>query len=382
MNYECERCGKKFNRKYNLDVHYKRKIKCDNNKINDINCIVNGKLGINDNTIINANISLQNTSNSLRYTSNGLQNTIIDLRNTKNNKKTYQCSNCLKTFSRNNTLQNHIKNNCKGPDTKKTKCDYCSKTFSKPSNLKTHNKGYCKIQNNMNETNNNNNSVTTDELLEELRTLREEIAKLKSQIESPTTTISVDSHDNNNITINNQTNTQNITNNNQNIILVAFGQEKINEVLTHEEKIKIFERGLNSITVLTEHIHFNEKIPQYNNCYISNRRDNMAIYYDGTKWSLTNTDNIVQTLIDNSKCYLEAEYNESKAKYNNAKTRNDKYKILSDKAINQFNRYLDKKDDEELQKRYDNDTKLLMYNNKDLIMKNKKLMEKNLQLKK
>jgi hypothetical protein len=98
----------------------------------------------------------------------------------------------------------------------------------------------------------------------------------------------------------------------------------------------------------------------------------MAILYDGRKWTVTNVDNVVQTLIDNGKYYLESEYNESKEKYDDTLDINDKTKILSDKAITQFNRYLLNKDDELLQKRYDNDVKLIMYNNKDVVIKNKK----------
>ena len=33
MNFACERCGKGFTRKYNLEVHYKKKFKCDNKHV-------------------------------------------------------------------------------------------------------------------------------------------------------------------------------------------------------------------------------------------------------------------------------------------------------------------------------------------------------------
>jgi hypothetical protein len=154
--------------------------------------------------------------------------------------------------------------------------------------------------------------------------------------------------------------------------LVAFGKENFDQVLTQEDKIKIFERGLNSVTVLTEKIHFNKKIPQFNNCYISNRRDNVAICYDGNKWNVNKIDDVVQTLIDNGKDYLENQYNENKEKYDNTDNITDKNKILTDKAITQFNRYLAKKDDRKLLKRYDTDIKLIMYNNKDIITHKKK----------
>jgi hypothetical protein len=33
MFFACERCEKEFTRKYNLEVHYKRKFKCDNKHV-------------------------------------------------------------------------------------------------------------------------------------------------------------------------------------------------------------------------------------------------------------------------------------------------------------------------------------------------------------
>jgi hypothetical protein len=127
--------------------------------------------------------------------------------------------------------------------------------------------------------------------------------------------------------------------------------------------------------VLTKQIHFNDKIPQYNNCYISNRRDNVANVYDGNGWHAIDVTTAVDTLIENGKDYLESEYIESKEKYDVAANNNDKRKILSERAITQFNRYLVKKDDKDLEKRYNKETKLMMYNNRDIIMKNKKCIE-------
>ena len=108
MNYECEKCGKLFNRKYNLEAHYNRKFKCNNNGIRVVNNVVNNEseiLPIGSNT---TNLS-QNTTNLSQNTTNLSQN----------NEKIFQCGKCLKMFSRNNVLQNHIKNNCKGSSTKK-----------------------------------------------------------------------------------------------------------------------------------------------------------------------------------------------------------------------------------------------------------------------
>ena len=99
----------------------------------------------------------------------------------------------------------------------------------------------------------------------------------------------------------------------------------------------------------------------------------MASFYDGNKWLVTKVDDVIQILIDNGKDYLETEYDKSKKKYDVATE--DKHKILTEKAITQFDRYLLKKNHKDLKKRYDSEVKLMMYNNKEIVMKNKKQID-------
>ena len=93
-------------------------------------------------------------------------------------KKNHQCPKCLKIFCRNDVLHNHINKNCKGFSSTKTKCNYCSQNFSNPCNLKRHNK-ICKLKN----ENDNTEQIpyNIDELLEELKIIKEENIKLKRE---------------------------------------------------------------------------------------------------------------------------------------------------------------------------------------------------------
>jgi hypothetical protein len=375
----------------------------ENNLINSKNATLISNITINnspvitDNSIVTINNSPVITDNSIVTINN--PPVITDNSIVTHKKKIHQCPICLKTFCRNYILQAHIKDRCKGPNAKKTQCDYCLHVFHNPTNLKIHSENGCKkkiLNNNINmdlvdnkngeeneeneenedgddsndsddsDANDANENIDVKELLKKLKTLEEENEKLKSQKDP---SITCTNKSNKNITIND---IQGIANNTQNIILVEFGKEKINKVLTHKEKIKIFETGGDSVTELIKQIHFNEKIPQYNNCYISNRRDNIAIVYDGKGWVAMDVAKVVQTLIDNGKCYLETEYNESKKRYDTTENNTDKNKILSEKAITQFSEYLDKKDNKELKKRYNKETKLMMYNNRNVAIKHKK----------
>jgi hypothetical protein len=150
---------------------------------------------VNNDSVPNDIVVNNNGSPITNITNNNVTNITICTRK----KKIRQCPSCSKIFSRNNILQNHIKNSCKGPNAKKTQCDYCSHIFSKPANLKTHIRRGCKIQkgnNNQNmdlvddntnmglvdsESSDDDENINMDELLKELKSLRKENKKLKCQ---------------------------------------------------------------------------------------------------------------------------------------------------------------------------------------------------------
>ena len=82
-------------------------------------------------------------------------------------------------------------------------------------------------------------------------------------------------------------NTTNITNNNNstnngtinNINIVGFGKEDLG-LLTERDKKQILNKGASGILKLIEKIHFNKKLPQYQNIQITNLRNNYAKLYD------------------------------------------------------------------------------------------------------
>jgi hypothetical protein len=458
MEYKCDKCEKTFSRKYNLELHYKKKFKCDNKEVKDECNVLNTEqnkihcynlppsyapplnypfvflpttdlsayppsnltpnygntkyfpLNSTPSNLTPSNLSPVNCGNNVCPSNNLVankdkfellpsnsnikeppKNIIIN----KNKQNKHQCENCLKIYANKYSLQKHMTKNCKGIK-KPIKCEYCLSTFTRIYDLKRHLDGRCKeknkhddndiendnidddIENNNlnndieNNTTENDNHIDLGEVLKKLKELEEENLRLKTQKE-PSTVTTINNNNNSNNTINN---TQNITNT-QNIIITPFGSEQFNDVLTQKDKIRFFERGLNSVTVLIEYTHFNKNIPQFNNCYIANRRDNTAMVYDGKTWSLHPLSATVDTLIDNGKDYLEREYVESKAKYDEA-AEDDKCNFLSDRATRMFPKYLkskDGKDSKTIQKRHETDTKLMMYNKRNTIMetKNKQL---------
>jgi hypothetical protein len=107
-------------------------------------------------------------------------------------------------------------------------------------------------------------------IVEENNQLKTEIKNLQMQVT------------NNNINSNN-INSNNIT---QNINIVAYGKEDITGLLTNKDFRNIMRRGMRSIPELVQRIHFDEKVPENHNVYISNLRNQYVLMYDGKKWRL------------------------------------------------------------------------------------------------
>jgi hypothetical protein len=259
---------------------------------------------------------------------------------------------------------------------KKYECGDCLKIFARADTLKKHIDSYCKVKKdkiiqdkNIHDEQIKNNHIL-EEILEEMNQLKKqnkELVEKITNIEAKNAyapnipNITIGSNNNNNI---NNNNIQNI--NNTSINLVPFGSENYSSFITDETCKKILGRGLSSIEILAKHAHFNSEFPQYHNCYISNMRDNHALIYGGDKWCLANADDTIQALTEKESAFLEEKFDELKD-------------TLTPNTITQFNRYLDKKntDAEVLAKRYKDELKMICYNNRELVIKTKKAIEKN-----
>ncbi len=174
---------------------------------------------------------------------------------------------------------------------------------------------------------------------------------------------------NNNGTIYNGSNVQNIVNN---IQLIGFGKEEdIVETLTNKEKKLIIDSKYKCLEKFVEIVNCG-KYDKFKNIIVTNIKDNYMYRFDESKsqFVLASKDETIKCLIDNRIYDLETIYDELLEK----NKLDDKTKDIIEKFINKLNDDKTKYTDEEghiheTYKNYKiNEIKLILYNNQDKIM--------------
>lgn len=242
----------------------------------------------------------------------------------KNTKKEYKCEFCLGYFARADSLKRHY-NRCKiKKETEIEKKEILDKLVKDFENMQKKN----------------------EEIEKKYDKIIKENSKLKRKIKNST-----------GINVNNKINCDNINITN-NINVVAFGQEDIDKIITHDACKNLFLRGMNAIKILVEKIHFNEENPQYHNCYISNLRDKYAIIFDGKDWKLNDYQEVLEQLKINKEYFLRNKFQ-------------DMDNLLDEEMKKRFNNYLKNKDTDYVSNTIKESLKLLLYNKKKMIMETK-----------
>jgi uncharacterized UPF0160 family protein len=141
-------------------------------------------------------------------------------------------------------------------------------------------------------------------------------------------------------------NTVNITNN---INLLNYKDTDTSH-LTDEDYKKCLRKASRCVLKLIEKVHFNPEKPENMNVYISNMKDKYMMMYQDNKWTLTNKDEL-NTVYTHKEDLIEEWFN-----------------INKDPEMEKFfNRYVELKDDKITMETVQEEYKLLMFNNRDLI---------------
>ena len=346
----CPKCNAMFNQKSHYDNHIGKKYDCTKS-------ITETKLNKNIN---NAEICgfvqkpcgiMQDENLKLK---NNIESIIIEQINQDNN---FSCSHCKKKFSSKSTLNRHQKDNCKV----KKNIDIEKENIFKLLLDKDKEK-----------------DKKINDLEKQNKLLMNKINKLISLKENKKLFKTIN---------NNQTITNNISNNQNNIIMVNFGKEDLSII---DERLfidKIIKKPMVSGVKIPDEvlkiIHFNPTYPQLSNIYISDiNRDKCMVWEDG-EWKLSSIDNMPQ-IMDKICLFSKEQINTLKNKYPDNKSFQDRLNVI--KKYNNMidDDYLDElKDDaennkneikrcEDFQKNTHNILKKTLYNEGKKIKKNVK----------
>jgi hypothetical protein len=294
----------------------------------------------------------------------------------------YMCNVCNKNFRQKCHLDDHLnrKNKCRPTNNlpenpiiipEKTiiipenpiilidnkKCKFCNKLFARKDVADAHMKQYCPIIKQQNKQlnreikkkNKDKQLEDKDKQLEDKdKQLIEEISILGNEIKTiqPSTI--------------NSNNTVNVIN------IVPYGQEdliknKVDDLLL----IISAKKGYNAVLELITRVHFNSRFPEFQNVYIPDIKNNIAMVFD-EEWELNNIEDVISNLYDTNSKYI-TDNKDIFYEYLNL----DEQIVYSRWAESNYDRESDefKSYIAEMYKKI----KLLMYNKRDMVLATKKL---------
>lgn len=247
----------------------------------------------------------------------------------------YTCKKCFRQFDRKSLFDQHKnrKNDCSNDSGSKTsrkiikpKCIHCKKSFCRKDVLAKHLK-ICKMAQNQNVKGNKNNVAN---------------------VNGDQNKVAFNSPNSNNMIVN----------------LIVFSKDGIKN-LSYDELLEIFGSNSNLIQTLTEKINFNPNKPQHHNVCYTDTKSAYGEVYENKKWVRKKIDEILEILVETRISDLNEILNDM-SDFLNKKTRNkiketiEKLDYTKPGARKKLKTYL----------------KPILYNNKDMIIKTRKLTKK------
>tara|TARA_B100000886_G_scaffold53109_1_gene32684 strand:- start:270 stop:1169 length:900 start_codon:yes stop_codon:yes gene_type:complete len=270
------------------------------------------------------------------------------------------CENILKIQMSTNEAKMSQNQKIMSQNKPKFKCEFCEKEYKHIQSLNKHLKK-CE-EKKKDDTVKESMTELVNLLNEELSEIREqhqkemekrdkEMEKRDKQIEELIKKAGI------NTTNNNITNVQN------NIKLLNYKDTDTSD-LTENDYVKCLEHYNFCVPHLIRRIHFNPKKPENHNVYISNLKNSYVMVYANDKWKVKNRDETITELIDDKQVLLEQKIQEWVKEGN-------KYPRIMAK----FSRYIEKRENSKVLNAIKEDIKLTLYNNRNMIIENNKLLE-------
>ena len=319
VNYQCIRCGYTTTDKSKIKSHFNRKTVCKP-KINNIKLDDYKERILNGEEIIIENDIHKKSTNYLHH---------IHKKSTSYPQKIYNLS-TLNSFDDSEENWN---------------CEFCKRKLSSYKSLWRHLKSCKEKKKDDEERDNLLNLVNmlNDQLKQKDQQLNEQMKELSKRNEQIDELIQKTG-----INIG----TQNIQ---QNIKILAYKNTDLSH-LTDQDYLQCLNRSNMVIPNLIKRIHFNPKKPENHNIFISNIRNKYVMVYDGHKWNLSNQNETIEDLIDTNEIVIEQkleEWVENGREY--------------PEIMKKFNRYLEKKEKDEVINKVKEEIKLILFNNRKVI---------------
>ncbi len=320
VNYNCIRCGYTTNDKTKIKSHFNRKTICKPKKYN-IKLDVYKERILNGEEIILEKEIIYNTKITQNNTISDFDNTKIPQNNT-NITQNNSCKYCNKSFTRKDSLNRHLKS-----------CKEKKKDEEEKKNLMN-------LIEMLNEQLKQKDEELNEQLKEQKKQIKKKLNKRDEQIDKliKKTGINIG--------------TQNIQNN---IKILAYKNTDLSH-LTDQDYMYCLNRSNMCIPHLLKRIHFNPKKPENHNVYISNIKNKYIMIYDGNKWNLQNQDETIDDIMDTNEFVLEQKLEEW---IENGKDYPD--------IMRKFNRYLEKKEKDNVINKIKDEIKLILFNNRKII---------------
>lgn len=280
---------------------------------------------------------------------------------------TYTCEKCNKVFNQKVHYTTHLnkKNPCmptvsiaynelnKEPLTSKivkekmdnNLCPYCDKTFTRKDTIVQHMKNHCKILKQM--------ESERETIFQQLLTLKEQYDSLSQKVDkiekNPTSQNGNIGQMNDNSSVNNY-----------NIILNNFLAGAMPDGVTQAEIDKALKRGFLATVELTRISHFNPKFPEYHNVYIPKINERHGMVYFDKIWKVVDRDELVDEIYNGKRDFV----------VNNFETFVSRLDVYRRKSLEKWLEIEDDRD--EALKQTKEDIKRLLYENRHLVLKTKK----------
>lgn len=188
----------------------------------------------------------------------------------------------------------------------KLKCKYCNKLCSRSDNLNRH-ELKCKVKLSYEAKLKEENEL----LKNELNNFKNDMMEMQKQLINVLNQNKIHPKTLNKINNNCNNNSNNKIINNT---YVKFDRVDISKVLSKKEIVGILNKKLQSLEEVIKLVHFNEKLPEYSNIYITNMRDNNAYVFNGTNFITVSKDEVINDLINNYSEEIELSFDTYKNK--------------------------------------------------------------------